>query len=157
MSFDGQWIIATTQTYLLLIPTMCENGKTGFEQRMGKEKPLPKKLQIHVKDLVKHKIRSLDFTPARFNNFNVSGGEHTSIVASSGEFLFTWNFKKVQKGLLKSYQIKKIDNWGKGAAQKVVDSQFKFNNDSQILVTEPKNIGVQTRSMARKNKEYAEY
>ena len=44
MSIDGKWIVATTQTYLLLIPTMCENGKTGFEHRMGKEKPNPKKL-----------------------------------------------------------------------------------------------------------------
>jgi len=44
MSIDGKWIVATTQTYLLLIPTICENGKTGFEHRMGKEKPNPKKL-----------------------------------------------------------------------------------------------------------------
>ena len=44
MSIDGKWIVATTQTYLLLIPTLCENGKTGFEHRMGKEKPNPKKL-----------------------------------------------------------------------------------------------------------------
>lgn len=44
MSIDGKWVIATTQTYLLLVPTMCDNGKTGFEHRMGKEKPNPKKL-----------------------------------------------------------------------------------------------------------------
>jgi hypothetical protein len=44
MSIDGTWVIATTQTYLLLIPTICQNGKTGFEHRMGKEKPNPKKL-----------------------------------------------------------------------------------------------------------------
>lgn len=91
---------------------------------------MPKKLQIHVKDLVKYKINTIDFTPARFNNFNLSGGEHTSIVTSSGPYLFTWNFKKVQKGFLKSYQIKKIDNWGHTQNQHVVDSQFKFNNDS---------------------------
>ena len=84
MSIDGHWIIATTQTYLLVIPTLCSNGKTGFEYRMGKEKPDPLKLQIHVKDLAKHRISTVDFTPARFNNFNISSGEHTSIVASSG-------------------------------------------------------------------------
>lgn len=44
MSVDGNWIVATTQTYLLVIPTKCENGKTGFEHRMGQEKPMPKKL-----------------------------------------------------------------------------------------------------------------
>lgn len=44
VSRDSQWILATTKTYLLIIPTMCGNGKTGFEHRMGKEKPNPKKL-----------------------------------------------------------------------------------------------------------------
>ena len=108
MSVDGEWIVATTQTYLLVVPTMCMNGKTGFEHRMGKEKPLPKKLQIHVKDLAKYNIRSVNFTPAKFNNFNISGGEETSIVASSGSFIFTWNFKKVKQGLLRCYKVKKL-------------------------------------------------
>lgn len=56
MSVDGHWILATTKTYILLIPTMCNNGKTGFEHRMGKEKPTPKKLCIHIKDLTKYGI-----------------------------------------------------------------------------------------------------
>lgn len=145
MSVDGKWIVATTQTYLLVIPTECESGKTGFEQSMGKEKPMPKKLQIHVKDLAKYQIKSIDFTPAKFNNFNISGGEETSIVTSSGPYLFTWPFKKVQKGLLKCYKVKKIENWGK-SKQHVVDSQFEFNNDEKILVTAPKSVGVQTRA-----------
>ena len=120
---------------------MCANGKTGFDHRMGKEKPTPKKLQIHVKDIAKHQIKYIDFTPAKFNNYNISSGEETSIVTSSGPYIFTWNFKKVQKGLLKCYKIKKL-----AAKSAVVDSQFAFNNDEQILITEPKHIGVQTRS-----------
>jgi hypothetical protein len=44
VSRDSNWILATTKTYILIIPTKCENGKTGFEHRMGKEKPNPKKL-----------------------------------------------------------------------------------------------------------------
>ena len=132
------------------IPTECKSGQNGFEQSMGKEKPIPKKLQIHVKDLAKYKIQSINFTPARFNNFNISNGEHTSIVTSTGPYLITWNFKRVQKGFLKSYQIKKTDQH----KDKVVDSQFKFNDDEQILVTQPKAIGVQTRSRAKANKTY---
>jgi hypothetical protein len=31
MSIDGKWIVATTQTYLLVIDTECASGKTGFE------------------------------------------------------------------------------------------------------------------------------
>ena len=35
-----------------------------------------------------------------------------------------------------------------------MDAQFKFNDDSKILVTEPKSLGVQTRSMAKKLQEH---
>ena len=95
MSNDAKWVVATTQTYLLLIPTDFAESKSGFDNPMGKYKPTPKKLQIHCKDLAKHKIRFVDFTPAKFNNFNISGMEETSIVAATGPFVITWNFKKV--------------------------------------------------------------
>lgn len=150
MSIDGKWVLATTQTYLLVIPTECKSGTSGFAKSMGKEKPTPKKLQLHVKDLAKHKIRAVNFTAARFNNFNIANGEHTSIVTSTGPYLITWNFKRVQKGFLKSYHIKKVEQ----QQDKVVDSQFKFNDDEKILVTQPKSIGVQTRSMAKAGKQY---
>lgn len=126
MSIDGTWVVATTQTYLLLIPTICENGKTGFEHRMGKEKPNPKKLQIHVKDLAKYKISSVDFTTARFNNFN-NDGEHTSIVASTGKYLITWNLKMLLKNKLRAYKITEIPG-----GEKAVDTQFMFNTDEKI-------------------------
>ena len=44
VSRDSNWILATTKIYILIIPTLCGNGKTGFDHRMGKEKPNPKKL-----------------------------------------------------------------------------------------------------------------
>jgi len=106
MSMDAKWVIATTQTYLLLVPTCFGEDKNGFDHAMGKNKPQPRKLQIQVKDLAKYKIRTVDFTAARFNQFNSSNLEETSIVASTGPFIITWNFKKVAKGLLKAYQIK---------------------------------------------------
>lgn len=114
---DGKWVLATTQTYLLVIPTECGSGKIGFEQRMGKEKPMPKKLQIKPGDLAKYKIKSLNFTKARFNNFNCSGQEETGIVTSTGDYLIAWNFKKVKRGQLSSYSIKKLND-------KLVDNQF---------------------------------
>jgi len=83
VSRDGLWVLATTQTYLLVIPTLCQNGKTGFDHRMGKEKPKPLKLQLKATDIAKFKIKSLDFKPARFNNFG-EHGEESSIVTSTG-------------------------------------------------------------------------
>jgi hypothetical protein len=76
---------------------MCENGKTGFEHRMGKEKPNPKKLEILPRDLAKYQISQVSFKPARFNNFT-SAGEESSIVTATGEYLITWSFRAVKRG-----------------------------------------------------------
>jgi len=70
VSRDGKWVLATTRTYLLLVPTMCENGKTGFDFRMGKEKPVPLKLWLSARDCSQYNLREIHFKPARFNNFN---------------------------------------------------------------------------------------
>lgn len=56
---DGKWILATTKTYLLVIPTEFQGGKSGFEvllplpsglisfkYSMGKDKPAPRRLQL---------------------------------------------------------------------------------------------------------------
>lgn len=66
---------------------------------MGKEKPNPLKLQIKATDIAKYRIRSIDFKPAKFNNFSATG-EESSIVTSTGQYLITWNFKKVMRGIL---------------------------------------------------------
>jgi hypothetical protein len=63
-------VLATTKTYLLIIPTLCDNGETGFDHAMGKEKPVPSKLQISAKDRNKFGITAINFKPARLNNFN---------------------------------------------------------------------------------------
>lgn len=39
MSRDAKWVVATTQTYILLIPTEFGEEKNGFEHPMGKFKP----------------------------------------------------------------------------------------------------------------------
>lgn len=108
VSRDGNWVLATTRGYLLLVPTMCENGKTGFDHRMGKEKPIPRKLYLNVRDLTQYKITQPHFKPARFNNFN-QAGEETAIVTSTGDLLVTWNFTKVKRGQLGKYRIRKLD------------------------------------------------
>jgi hypothetical protein len=35
VSLDGEWVLATCKSYLLIIPTTLSNGKTGFSDRMG--------------------------------------------------------------------------------------------------------------------------
>ena len=64
---------------------------------------------------MKYDLINLNFTAARFNN-----GDHineTSIVSSTGDYLITWNFEYVKRGLLNKYKIKKLPNHA-------VDNQF---------------------------------
>lgn len=103
VSRDGQWVLATTKTYLLAVPTMCNSGKTGFEARMGKEKPTPIRLALKTSDIAKFGIKKLNFRPAKFNNFTVGGKDEISIVTSTGDVLVTWNFKRIKRGLRPDY------------------------------------------------------
>ena len=103
VSRDGEWVLATTSTYLLVIPTKCANGKTGFEFRMGKEKPTPIRLALKTSDIAKFGIKKLAFRPAKFNNFTVGGKEEISIVSSTDDILVTWNFKRIKRGLRPDY------------------------------------------------------
>ena len=68
----------------------------------------PLKLQLKATDIAKHRIGSIDFKPAKFNNF-CANGEESTIVTSTGKFLITWNFKKVKRGVLNEYQIKALE------------------------------------------------
>ncbi len=50
-STNGKWLLATCDHYLMVIPTFA-NGLDGFKKRLGKQKPVIRKLTILPKDLV---------------------------------------------------------------------------------------------------------
>jgi len=51
-----------------MIPTALSGNKTGFTNRMGKDKPAPKKLQLKFEDLQKMNISCPEFlTTAKFD------------------------------------------------------------------------------------------
>lgn len=55
---------------------------------------------------MKYKIMDVNFTPAKFNNgHNI---RETSIVAATGDYLITWNFNYIKKGVLNKYTVKKL-------------------------------------------------
>jgi len=58
---DGNWILCTCKTYLLLISTVLDEDKNGFTHRMGKNKPLPIKLTLNNTDLHKYNINNIYF------------------------------------------------------------------------------------------------
>eukprot|EP01006_Ploeotia_vitrea_P043090 TRINITY_DN66689_c6_g9_i1.p2 TRINITY_DN66689_c6_g9~~TRINITY_DN66689_c6_g9_i1.p2 ORF type:complete len:195 (+),score=108.79 TRINITY_DN66689_c6_g9_i1:58-585(+) len=135
VSGDGRWILATCRTYLLVIPTQFEDKKnrvrTGFDARMGQNKPVPRKLQLHTTDLAKHGITKVSFTPASFNV-----GEDTDekwIVTGTGKYIVLWNFAKVQQGQLYDYRIK-------SCSASVVADNFRYNKDDQLQVALPDDV-----------------
>jgi len=130
---DGQWILATCKTYLLVIPTKMESGKTGFESRMGKEKPAPRRLQLRREHIAK--MGNVAFTPARFNT---GTDKETSIVTSTGPYVITWNFSKVKQNVLDEYQVKQF-------SEVIVGDEFRYGTDKAIVVATPNDV-----SMAKK-------
>jgi len=135
---DGTWILATCRTYLLVIPTETSKGKTGFETRMGKEKPAPRRLQLRREDIAKMQGK-INFTPARFN---MGVDQERSIVTSTGPYVITWNFRKVKQGKLDDYQIKQYEDV-------VVADQFRFGDDKSIVVTLPDDVKLAKRSVVK--------
>ena len=138
LSKDGVWILATTPKYIILIPTKCKNGKTGFESRMGKEKQKPRKLKLLNSDVVKFGLNDFSFTKATFNN--AADLPESLIVASIGNYIVVWKLKKVAKGNLGDYEIKKLPH-------SVVASEWRFNTENGLLVTLPKAFTKECRKM----------
>lgn len=64
----------------------------------------------------------------RFNQGE--GQEENAIVTSTGPFVVAWDFKKVKKGLLDRYEIKKYEDH-------VVQDNFKFGDDNEIVRNRP--------------------
>ena len=136
LSKNGNWILATSKAYILLIPTLCRNGKNGFDHRMGAEKPIPRKLKLANSDLIKYNLSGHSFTKATFDTS--ADFDETLIVTSISDYVVIWKLKKVAKGNLASYEIKKVQS-------SVVSSQCRYNTDNELLVTMPNSITKESR------------
>ncbi|CAA7259820.1 unnamed protein product [Cyclocybe aegerita] len=141
---SGRWIVATTQTYLLLIDTLIGEGRyqgqLGFDRSFpATSKPQPKRLQLKPQHV--SYMGDISFTPARFNQ--VEGQEENAIVTSSGQFVIAWDFAKVKKGKLDQYEIKKYEDH-------VVQDNFRFGDDKEIIVALNNNVLALNKKNLRK-------
>ncbi|KAF0982400.1 hypothetical protein FDP41_011330 [Naegleria fowleri] len=135
---NGEWVVATCKSYLMVIKTtMPDSDTTGFTERMGKKKPIPRIIQLLPED-VKTVGGKVAFKPAKFNTG--CDGE-LWIVTSTGPYLITWNFKRITQNCLFDYTMKKIYN-----NENVVMSEFKnvkINEEGRhapIIVTTPNDV-----------------
>ncbi|KAI3632005.1 hypothetical protein MIR68_009841 [Amoeboaphelidium protococcarum] len=127
VSEDGEYILATCKTYLLLIPAKVstDNGLVdGFSKSLGSNKPTPKRLQLRPEHIA-YMNSQISFTPAKFNT--EPGSKEKSIVTSTGPYVITWNFRQVKNGKLNSYSINKYPG-------RVVADRFMHKSDKHVIV-----------------------
>ncbi|KAF3199226.1 hypothetical protein TWF679_001555 [Orbilia oligospora] len=149
VSADGRWILATCRTYLLLVDAKQETGKNagklGFEKGFGKDaKPKPRRLALspsHVAQFQHETKMPLSFTIAKFNTG--LNAEETSVVASTGPFIITWDLKKVLKGSKEPYSIRRY-------SEEVKADNFRFGSDKSVIVALPQQVDMVAKGSFKK-------
>lgn len=139
-SNDGRYILATCESYILLIDLMIQNGKfankLGFERSFSiNEKPLPKKIQLkpeHMAYIKKNYGFNVKFSIATFNETS-HGDLPTHIISSIGPFAITWKFDKVLQNQKNCYKLKQYSDT-------VIMSEFSNNNNKKMVLTLPDDI-----------------
>lgn len=99
VTFDGKWILGTTDTYLILICTIFTDkdgkSKTGFEGRMGNRISAPRLLKLNPLD--SHLAGANNkFHGGQFSWVTENGKQERHLVATVGKFSVIWNFQQVK-------------------------------------------------------------
>lgn len=120
---DGRYIIYTCKSYLMLL-TVPED----YKQSVGKDKPIPKRLQLRPEHLM-YINEEVNFTPAKFSTDEAED----SIITSTGSYVVKWNLNDVLEGKLYSYQLTKCNDL-------VVADNFEFGENDNVIVAMPDDI-----------------
>jgi hypothetical protein len=134
ISHDKAWVLATTKTFLLVVPATSKD-LSGFRDRLGKHKQPPIRLSLTPQDVSRFGLTSVDFTPARFEKFE--GEMEHSITTSTGSLLIIWNFASVKRGVVGDYTMKDM--------QSQVISAATQHSQPHIVVTMERYLRVQSR------------
>jgi len=142
---SGRWIVATCATHLYVIDTLIGTGryegKLGFERSFpANARPIPKRLQLRPEH-VKYMGSEPSFTAARFNTG--PDQDETTIITSSGQYIIAWDFKKVKKGILDRYEIRRYND-------AVVQDDFRFSTDNDIVVALKNHVVMATKKELKK-------
>ncbi|KAE9609357.1 hypothetical protein Lal_00020569 [Lupinus albus] len=107
VTFDGKWIVGTTDTYLVIICTIFTDKdgkmKTGFAGRMGNKIAAPRLLKLSPLDSHLAGVNN-KFHNAQFSWVTENGKQERHIVATVGKFSVIWNFQQVKDGSHECYR-----------------------------------------------------
>ncbi|EPX71571.1 Vid27 family protein [Schizosaccharomyces octosporus yFS286] len=146
---DGNWVLATCKTYLLLIDARIKDGryagKLGFERSFGKDsKPKPKRLQLspqHVAMMQGELKDGVSFTTAKFNT-GIDAKE-TTIISSVGPYLISWNMDLVKRGKTDKYKLRRYQ-------ANIQAEDFRFGTDKNMIVALPDDVTMIDKSSLRR-------
>ncbi|ESR36266.1 VID27 domain-containing protein [Citrus sinensis] len=107
VTYDGKWILGTTDTYLILICTLFTDKdgktKTGFGGRMGNKIPAPRLLKLTPLDShlagTDNKIHG-----GHFSWVTENGKQERHLVATVGKFSVIWDFQQVKNSAHECYR-----------------------------------------------------
>ncbi|KAL4615448.1 hypothetical protein ACB092_07G125500 [Castanea dentata] len=107
VTFDGKWILGTTDTYLVLICTLFTDKdgktKTGFGGRMGNKIPAPRLLKLTPLD--SHLAGSNNkFHGGHFSWVTENGKQERHLVGTVGKFSVIWDFQQVKNSAHACYR-----------------------------------------------------
>ncbi|KAI0518771.1 hypothetical protein KFK09_006207 [Dendrobium nobile] len=164
VTFDGKWVLGTTDTYLILICTIFKDKdgkeKTGFSGRMGNRIASPRLLKLTPLD--SHLAGKNKFQKGQFSWVTENGKQERHLVATVGKFSVIWNFLQVKKsnhecyrnqeGLKSCYCYRIVPR-----DESIVDSRFmheKFagtdSPDAPLVVATPMKVSSFSISNARR-------
>ncbi|XP_073286996.1 protein CYPRO4-like [Primulina huaijiensis] len=155
VTYDGKWVLGTTDTYLILICTLFTDKdgktKTGFSGRMGNKIPAPRLLKLTPVDA--HLAGSgSKFHAGHFSWVTESGKQEKHLVATVGKFSVIWNFQQVknsghhcyqnQPGLKSCYCYKIVPKDESIIESRFMHDKFAFNDspEAPLVVATPQKI-----------------
>lgn len=128
---DGRWLLATCKNYLLFVPAFHQD-RNAFEYTIKNvDKPTPRMLKIHPKDILAYNIKEVSFINGRFDDSEKDREQF--IVVGCGNLVFTWPIKKVLQGKIFEYEVKRLDD-------KIINNEFKFNDPKKMFIALPSEI-----------------
>ncbi|KAB1200753.1 Protein CYPRO4 [Morella rubra] len=107
VTYDGKWILGTSDTYLILICTLFTDKdgktKTGFGGRMGNRIPAPRLLKLTPLD--SHLAGANNkFHGGHFSWVTENGKQERHLVATVGKFSVVWDFQQVKNSAHECYR-----------------------------------------------------
>jgi hypothetical protein len=103
VTYDGNWVLATTDDYLMVVKTSFESdGKqcNGFTEKGGGKLALPRLLRLKPED--KLVTGGRPFKSGRFTWVTEAQSQERWVVASCGKYTVIWNFKRVKGAVTSS-------------------------------------------------------